>query len=364
MSNDNLSDLRICVQKLLPDEHKYLDNIHNTSQSTIQASKLSAAFFAAKIWPDGSVITMKFVDGDDREPNIPRTPTAVLTQTYRNKDRLDPLQYELENTPIKKAIKIIIEKRIKPIANLEFRFVNSDEDAYVRIGFLRNKGSWSLLGTDHKNSTDKITMNFGWFDVPTVIHEMGHVVGLVHEHQNPAGGIKWNDSKVYDWAAETQGWDRQTTYSNILKKYTHDQINGSNFDPCSIMLYFFPAELTTNNKGTEQNTCLSGTDVKWINHMYDNHINIDNYYDDTYKRTIESDMKFCKVQHGGYESAKKGLFGFKLFSDDTPNYVNIIIVVLIGLLILLLIINIMQKIFGSKKTNSGRSGRTERYRFY
>lgn len=39
-------------------------------------------------------------------------------------------------------------------------------------------------------------MNFGWVDVPTVIHEMGHMLGMIHEHQNPKGqNIDWNDKK-------------------------------------------------------------------------------------------------------------------------------------------------------------------------
>ena len=28
-------------------------------------------------------------------------------------------------------------------------------------------------------------MNFSWFDVPTVLHEFGHALGLVHEHFQP-----------------------------------------------------------------------------------------------------------------------------------------------------------------------------------
>lgn len=96
-----------------------------------------------------------------------------------------------------------------------------------------------------------------------------HVV--CHEHQNPRGKpIQWNDQVVYKWAAETQGWDRETTKHNILEHYDITQINGSNFDPLSIMLYFFPPELTTNGQGTKQNLRLSGEDVLWINKNYAN----------------------------------------------------------------------------------------------
>lgn len=31
---------------------------------------------------------------------------------------------------------------------------------------------------------------------PTILHEIGHAIGLQHEHQNPFGGIKWNLDQV------------------------------------------------------------------------------------------------------------------------------------------------------------------------
>ena len=70
------------------------------------------------------------------------------------------------------------------------------------------------------------------------------------------------------WAAETQGWDAQTTKNNIFNRYSISQINGSDFDPLSIMLYFFPGSLTTNDEGTQQNLRMSGYDAEYINKMY------------------------------------------------------------------------------------------------
>jgi len=40
-------------------------------------------------------------------------------------------------------------------------------------------------------------MNLGFVDRPTVLHEFGHALGLIHEHQSPfKGGFEWNKDEV------------------------------------------------------------------------------------------------------------------------------------------------------------------------
>ena len=40
-------------------------------------------------------------------------------------------------------------------------------------------------------------MNLGFVDRPTVLHEFGHALGLIHEHQSPfKGGFEWNREEV------------------------------------------------------------------------------------------------------------------------------------------------------------------------
>jgi len=114
-------------------------------------------------------------------------------------------------------------------------------------------------------------MNLGWFDVGTVLHEFGHALGLIHEHQNglnDSNKIHWDLPKLYRWAKRTQGWNRAMTKKNIVELYDDNMINGSSYDPKSIMLYFFPASLTTNGRGTKQNLRLSTTDKKVLLQMY------------------------------------------------------------------------------------------------
>ncbi len=51
-------------------------------------------------------------------------------------------------------------------------------------------------------------MNLGFLDGGTAAHEFGHAIGLAHEHQNPAGGIQWNEEVVIRELAKSPNfWD-------------------------------------------------------------------------------------------------------------------------------------------------------------
>jgi hypothetical protein len=151
------------------------------------------------------------------------------------------------------------------VANLKFDF-NDAPAAEIRISFDPTDGAWSYLGTDCRSiPLDEPTMNLGFLDGGTVAHEFGHALGLAHEHQNPAGGIAWNEQVVISELAKSPNfWDEATARHNVLRKYSADQVNGTSFDPKSIMLYFFPASWTTNGIGTEANEILSQMDKSFI----------------------------------------------------------------------------------------------------
>lgn len=151
-------------------------------------------------------------------------------------------------------------------ANLKFEFTN-DPNAEVRITFDSSDGAWSYVGLDNKNiPIHAATMNLGWLDRGVILHEFGHMIGLGHEHQNPDGGILWDEQEVIRaLAGPPNFWSEAQTRHNVLRKYSADQIHGTSFDPKSVMLYEFPGKWTHNLPGgTKGNDDLSQIDKAFI----------------------------------------------------------------------------------------------------
>ncbi len=167
---------------------------------------------------------------------------------------------------------------------LEFVEVNDPTEAEIRIGFEQNAGSWSYVGRDAvdfdvaKNPQNR-TMNFGWdlttpYGRDTALHEIGHAMGLIHEHQNPKAGIVWNGEKVRRYfAGPPNNWNPQQIENNILNKIAPEAIQGSNWDKDSIMEYWFEAGLIISPPGYENQRLipkgnLSPIDIDEIRRFY------------------------------------------------------------------------------------------------
>jgi hypothetical protein len=158
--------------------------------------------------------------------------------------------------------------------------VDSLQEAEVRIGYLLGDGSWSYIGRDilHIPGNER-TMSFGWrldrdaYGLTTAIHEIGHTLGMPHEHQNPFAGIVWNEDAVYKYlGGPPNNWPRETTFNNVLRKLNPAEVAGSNWDPDSIMEYQFPAGLIQEpaayRKGIFPPGDLSPLDKSWVSTWY------------------------------------------------------------------------------------------------
>lgn len=281
--------LRICNEKYHKEEEEVLKNIDEKEHE--EASKLRAAFFRRKIWDSNQTITIGFFGYNNK--NLEYTPLK-----YLEKYNMDPIEKEIRGMYPEDAVKKVIIERIQPIIGLKLEFVDNVKEAMIRISF-EDDGAWSYVGTDAlAQPSNQATMNFGWIDASTIMHEFGHCLGMIHEHQNPRGEtIPWDVQAVYDWARLTQGWDKSVTDTNILDHYSKDITNGSGFDKDSIMLYFFPGSLTTDGKGTNQNLKLSQIDVVWLNRHYPNSkISPEEFYKKVYNQELTYEVDIENVE--------------------------------------------------------------------
>lgn len=175
---------------------------------------------------------------------------------------------------MRKKIQAIAEEWML-YANIRFAF-NVRGTAEVRCAFEKTGGCWSYVGTSGLHAPKREpTMNLGWIsDLSSdteyrrvVLHEFGHVLGLIHEHSSPAAKIPWNEDAVLSYYKRTQGWSAEKTRFNVLEP--ERVTDYTKFDPDSIMLYPVARELTRN--GFEipwVNSELSDTDKAFIATLY------------------------------------------------------------------------------------------------
>jgi hypothetical protein len=260
--NADYKPLKICFERILPEEldtgrgarlaiRELLGERAKKRGGQLSKSQqdhvVRMSVRISKKWPPKTVVRCHFLDG---------------SATMRAK--VEKLAHEWEKHE-----------------NVKFKFVG-DSAAQIRISFVAGDGSWSAVGTDALNKTyfpaDEPTMNYGWLRDGTsdeeyrrvVLHEFGHALGCIHEHEAPTFTRKWNKLAVYEaFSGPPNKWTKAEIDSNVLHKYSPKGLSSTEFDPKSIMLYEFPAELFSDGKGpTNENTKLSVKDIGKISEMY------------------------------------------------------------------------------------------------
>lgn len=261
----------VCLA-FLPEEYtKNPKVLANISSGRPNVSK--AVFLRDLLWPQHSTLHIKFLDGCD-----------------------------WQHAWVEK----LVMEQIEPLVNLKFKFVQRADLYHVTITFDTNIAQAVIgkTGVNHMPS-----MYLGWTDPPdsftwkdktyvpykdgtngvrvpgkkegmyrngelktgaTVIHEFLHVLGMLHEHQNPKANIDWNFEAIWNtYCGAPNNWDWNRIQTNFVTPLTMGTINSSEYDPDSIMIYPFPAQFIKNNdRPTRLNDKMSEMDKKWLGKMY------------------------------------------------------------------------------------------------
>ena len=228
-----------------------------------------AAFQKSVIWPANSVINIAFCQGQVLLPDSDTKIDANFSQ-----DKADWVRQTIEKyyVPFLATIKLVWDVSV--------------DESDVRISFIEEAGAFSVLGTQALTiPKDTITMNLGWLDRDNsntdkatltgtgvvVVHEFGHMLGMIHEHQRGDIPLQWNKPVVYAaLGAPPNSWDKEQVDSQIFTQYDMSTLNASNFDAGSVMEYVFPDNYFINKPNLKDNRYLSNLDIVWVCKIYNN----------------------------------------------------------------------------------------------
>jgi Astacin (Peptidase family M12A) len=242
-------NIRMCIDRFVPDDRRSdaeadavesrpdnqrFEPLDGGPQPTRMAMIVSA------LWPNGQLLKVRFLDG---KPEV--------------KKKVEERAHEWSD-----------------FANVSFAF-DDDPAAAIRVSF-EQEGSWSYIGqvANHIPENEP-TMNFGWLTPDSaddeysrvVLHEFGHALGCIHEHQSPDVQIPWDKEAVYAYYAR-MGWSREQVDRNLFEAYRPEGLRFSRFDRGSIMLYAVDNALTIGDWEVGWNRQLSDGDKGFIAAQY------------------------------------------------------------------------------------------------
>ncbi|ETS64624.1 hypothetical protein PaG_01094 [Moesziomyces aphidis] len=158
------------------------------------------------------------------------------------------------------------------------RFVEGVDPAScdIRITFDPKDGSWSYVGTDSRIIEPRdATMNLAGLQASasmtaneraSILHEFGHVLGLLHEHQSAAhGGTAIDVQAALELYRSDRRWSDKQVHDQVLDVYNqYDVSDYSQVDVTSIMHFPQPKELTGLDQDIGYNKELSDLDKAYV----------------------------------------------------------------------------------------------------
>ncbi len=155
-----------------------------------------------------------------------------------------------------------------PYSGIKFKRTYYRPESDIRVSF-RTDGWWSYIGsyalqrpkTEVTLSLDSIYLYEHESRLRNVVlHEFGHALGLIHEHQHPGFDIPWIKPLLFSYFLETYKTDSNWVKKEVIDKYNSVTGIYCSPDPNSIMIYAIPPGVTVNNQYV----------VDWPNNLSDN----------------------------------------------------------------------------------------------
>ena len=208
---------KVCFDRILP-----RDLLRPRETTRGPGGRVRAIAPKGKSWINGSTLRVRFMGGSAAEQATARTQAAWWSA----------------------------------VANIKFDF-GTAPDAEIRITFDENDGAWSTVGRRAQRAVQP-----GQHE-PGLSRRRDRGARVRARHRPGARALQPGRRHSMERAGRAQGpaagppnfWDAATTRHNVFFKYSMDQINGTEFDAESIMLYAFPAQWTLNGVARTPTTC-------------------------------------------------------------------------------------------------------------
>ena len=154
---------------------------------------------------------------------------------------------------------------------------SSDTDAEVRVTF-SGKGVWSKVGKSaqsvpHAQPTmglaGLLQSNEAGVRRAYVLHEFGHALGALHEHQRRDAPLTWKRDVVYAYYLQLYGWSSTQVDEQVILPFQHQSVASSpNFDRMSVMMYPVHKEFTDEQFVQSWNSQLTSWDRSVMAGLY------------------------------------------------------------------------------------------------
>ncbi|GJJ10385.1 hypothetical protein Clacol_004611 [Clathrus columnatus] len=230
-------------------DNSYVCTMIITSQTNTPG--LSAVCYKEEyLWDNGMILTYTFLDGSSRQH--------------------------------KKAIDTIQEWTYYANIKFDLKERTDESGALIRVSFCNRSGDWSLVGQQIIAKKEGCTMNLGSVrdndtctlcERSVILHEWGHTLGLLHEHQGMAArrAFTFNADAVKEYYRRSHPYlDSSFIEKNIITPYFHEDMSvWSEVDIQSIMMYPIHKSFTyEGNIVVGMNTELSEKDKAYMVLVY------------------------------------------------------------------------------------------------
>jgi hypothetical protein len=135
----------------------------------------------------------------------------------------------------------------------------------------------SLIGKQPESTSDRPTMELGGLTTARnpaerrafILHEFGHALGALHEHQRLGARLTWQTEVVYKYFEDKYGMSRVDIYRNVMRPFDESSAAASTpFDRQSVMMYPILKEFTVEGFIQPWNSVLSDYDKQLARELY------------------------------------------------------------------------------------------------